>query len=63
MTDPEFMANPIRYFIATPFIMIAKLFAAISTFIAGHPILLLDFCTLEVVEADFDFEDDDKDIM
>lgn len=57
----ECKANPIRYFLGTPFIMVGKLFAAISTFIVGQPIMLLDFTTLKVIEADFD--DDDNDLM
>ena len=50
--------NPVRYFLATPLIYLARVLCYISTIIAGFPIILLDFSTLEVVEVDFDEEDE-----
>ena len=57
----QFAATPnkLRYFAATPLILTAKVFARLSRIVSGHPVEVLDFATLKVMEIDFDETDED----
>jgi hypothetical protein len=57
----EIQVNPLRYFLATPLIMVSRVIAYVATIVVGFPIMVLDFSKLEVVEMDFD--EDDKNMM
>ena len=49
--------NPLRYFMATPFILFAKLFAWCGSVISGAPVILLDPSMMRIRylnEDDFD---------
>jgi len=59
--NDEIQVNPLRYFLATPLIIVSRVIAYVATIVVGFPIIVLDFSKLEIVEMDFD--EDDRDIM